>query len=151
MSESRRYNAHIIDQVEALVQEVGRRLDAIVGGDVDGGLLHRQYVVLSVVDAHESISIGNLGRLLGSAQSTISEMVARLDKAGLLTKGRGSPDGRLVTAKLTGRGRQRLRVHRGKARVALRSIVDKLDSVQRKRLELSLRYLVRVLRAAELR
>ena len=117
-----------IETVEELAQELMRQLDLLSGSKVQEDISYGQYKVISVIHNHGPISVGNLGRLVGSAQSTTSEMVARLTKAGLVTKVRGPYDGRVVMVELTDQGRQLMRRRRKRVREAYHTLFTKLTS-----------------------
>ncbi len=117
-----------IEAVEELAQELMRQLDLLSGSKVQEDISYGQYKVISVINNQGPISVGNLGRLVGSAQSTTSEMVARLTKAGLVTKVRGPYDGRVVMVELTDQGRQLMRLRRKRVRDAYQALFAKLGS-----------------------
>ncbi len=119
-----------IETVEELAQELMRQLDLLSGSKVQEDISYGQYKVISVIHNHGPISVGNLGRLVGSAQSTTSEMVARLTKAGLVTKVRGPYDGRVVMVELTDQGRQLMRRRRKRVREAYQTLFAKLSTVE---------------------
>lgn len=116
-----------IETVEELAQELMRQLDLLSGSKVQEDISYGQYKVISVIHNHGPISVGNLGRLVGSAQSTTSEMVARLTKAGLVTKVRGPYDGRVVMVELTEQGRQLMRRRRKRVREGYQSLFARLN------------------------
>ena len=101
------------EAVEEQAEELVRRLDLLSGGRGTDNISLGQYRVMAVINAHGTVSVGMLGKLVGSAQSTTSEMVARLTKTGLVSKVRGPDDGRVVLVELTEQGRQ-LMTHRKK-------------------------------------
>ena len=117
-----------IETVEELAQETMRQLDLLSGSKVQEDISYGQYKVISVIHNQGPISVGNLGRYVGSAQSTTSEMVARLTKAGLVTKVRGPYDGRVVMVELTDQGRQLMRRRRKRVREAYQTLFTKLTS-----------------------
>lgn len=117
-----------IEMVEEAAQELMRQLDLLSGSKVQEDISYGQYKVISVIHNHGPISVGNLGRLVGSAQSTTSEMVARLTKAGLVTKVRGPYDGRVVMVELTDQGRQLMRRRRKRVREAYQTLFGKLST-----------------------
>ncbi|MFO8072020.1 MAG: MarR family transcriptional regulator [Polyangia bacterium] len=117
----------MVDQVEEIAQDLMRRLDLLSGSKVQEDISYGQYKVLSVIHNHGPISVGNLGRQVGSAQSTTSEMVARLTKSGLVNKVRGPYDGRVVMVELTDQGRQLMRRRRKRVRESYQSLFDKLS------------------------
>lgn len=117
-----------IEAVEESAQELMRQLDLLSGSKVQEDISYGQYKVISVIHSHGPISVGNLGRLVGSAQSTTSEMVARLTKSGLVTKVRGPYDGRVVMIELTEQGRQLMLRRRKRVREAYNALFSRLSS-----------------------
>ena len=71
----------------------------------EAGLTPQRYLLLLAIKGSrgERLTIGDLSELLRSAQSTVTELVDRCEKAGLVARG-GAPDGRVVTVALTERG-----------------------------------------------
>lgn len=130
-----------IEVVEELAQELMRQLDLLSGSKVQEDISYGQYKVISVIHNHGPISVGNLGRLVGSAQSTTSEMVARLTKAGLVTKVRGPYDGRVVMVELTDQGRQLMKRRRKRVREAYQGLFGKLSGKEQETFIESLRKL----------
>ena len=120
-----------IEKVEEMAQELMRRLDLLSGSKVQEDISYGQYKVISVIHNHGPISVGNLGRLVGSAQSTTSEMVARLTKADLVTKVRGPYDGRVVMVELTDQGRQLMRRRRKRVREGYQTLFNRLTAPER--------------------
>ena len=139
-----------IERVEEMAQELMRRLDLLGGSKVQEDISYGQYKVISVINNHGPISVGNLGRMVGSAQSTTSEMVARLTKAGLVSKVRGPYDGRVVMVELTDQGRQLMRRRRKRVREGYQALFEKLAPEERDSFVRSLQSLDSLLsRAAE--
>jgi DNA-binding MarR family transcriptional regulator len=120
-----------IEKVEEMAQELMRRLDLLSGSKVQEDISYGQYKVISVINNHGPISVGNLGRLVGSAQSTTSEMVARLTKADLVTKVRGPYDGRVVMVELTEQGRQLMRRRQKRVREGYQILFNRLNPPER--------------------
>ncbi len=137
-----------VDQIEELAQELMRRLDLLSGSKVQEDISYGQYKVLSVIHNHGPISVGNLGRLVGSAQSTTSEMVARLTKSGLVTKVRGPYDGRVVMVELTDQGRQLLRRRRKRVREGYQTLFNRLSVGERDTFMNAVKQLDEILRKA---
>jgi DNA-binding MarR family transcriptional regulator len=134
-----------IETVEGLAQELMRQLDLLSGSKMQEDISYGQYKVISVIHNQGPISVGNLGRLVGSAQSTTSEMVARLTKAGLVTKVRGPYDGRVVMVELTEQGRQLMKRRRKRVREAYQALFAKISSDEQEGLVNSLRTLNSIL------
>jgi DNA-binding MarR family transcriptional regulator len=131
MDHSQENSLDPIEKVEDMAQELMRRLDLLSGSKVQEDISYGQYKVLAVIHNHGPISVGNLGRLVGSAQSTTSEMVARLTKADLVTKVRGPYDGRVVMVELTDQGRQLMRRRRKRVREGYQTLFNRLTPVER--------------------
>jgi DNA-binding MarR family transcriptional regulator len=126
-------NNESVEMVEEQAQELMRHLDLLIGNKVQDDLSFGQYKVMALIHAHGAISVGKLGRLVGSAQSTTSEMVARLTKSNLVAKVRGPYDGRVVMVELTDQGRQLMRRRRKIVRDAYQSLFDKLTVEDRRK------------------
>jgi DNA-binding MarR family transcriptional regulator len=120
-----------IDQAEELTRSVMGRLGVPVADDDDEGISGSKYRMMNVIDRFGPVSIGRIGTLVGSAQSTTSEMASRLMKAGLVEKVRGTRDGRVVTVTLTAEGRQLVRRRRRRNREALEALLGKLADTER--------------------
>ncbi len=119
--------ADSMEVVEEMAQELMRRFDLLSGSKIQEDLSYGQYKVLSVIHGNSPISVGNLGRLVGSAQSTTSEMVARLTRTGLVKKVRGPCDGRVVMVELTDQGRLLMRRRRKRIREAYQQLFARLS------------------------
>ena len=124
------------DGTEGLAHDLLRRLDLLAGASIHGDTSYSQYKVLSVIHNHGPITVGNLGKVIGSAQSTTSEMVARLSKSGLVQKLRGSPggnvtDGRVVTVEITDLGRQLVKRRRKHIHEGYLSLFNGMSPVER--------------------
>ena len=135
----------VVERVEEMAQEVMRRLDILSGNKIQNQISYGQYKVISVINNQGPISVGNLGRLVGSAQSTTSEMIARLTKSGLVTKVRGPYDGRVVVVDLTDQGRQLMRRRRGKIRESYHSLFGRLTKAEQDSFVASLKNLDEIL------
>lgn len=113
--------------LEEQTQDLMRQLDLLGGSRIQEDISYGQYKVLSVINGEGPISVGNLGRFVGSAQSTTSEMIARLTKAGLVTKVRGPYDGRVVMVELTEQGRNLMMQRRQAIYEGYQSLFEKLS------------------------
>ena len=137
-----------IEVVEELALELMRQLDLLSGSKVQEDISYGQYKAISVIHNHGPISVGNLGRLVWSAQSTTSEMVTRLTKANLVAKVRGPYDGRVVMVDLTDQGRQLMRRRRKRVREAYQGLFTKLGPAEQDSFVTALRSLNDILRKA---
>ena len=124
------------EEADGFVQELLLRLEILTDARVRDEISNSQYRVLLEIGRRETLSIGGLGKAIGSAQSTTSEMVARLAKAGLVRKLRGFPggtvaDGRIVMIELTDLGRKLVQQYRKRAHEWSRSLLGKMVPVDR--------------------
>lgn len=121
----------LVDEAGGLAHELLRRLDLLASANIHGDTSYSQYKVLSAIHNHGPITIGNLGKIVGSAQSTTSEMVVRLSKSGLVAKVRGQYDGRVATVEITDLGRLLVRRRRKRIHEGYMSLFDRLSPVER--------------------
>lgn len=149
MCQELQVNKESVELVEEQAQELMRHLDLLVGNKVQDDLSYGQYKVMALIHSHGSISVGNLGRLVGSAQSTTSEMVARLTKSNLVAKVKGPYDGRIVMVELTDQGRALMRRRRKIVRDAYQNLFDKLTVDDRRRFVDAIRVVNGILSAVE--
>jgi MarR family transcriptional regulator, organic hydroperoxide resistance regulator len=131
MSQETEEGADRAAQAGELAHGVMIRLELLNRASDHDGASYEQYRTAALVHDAGSISIGKLSHLLRSAQSTTSEMVARMMRAGLLSKARTSHDGRVVLVELTDKGRQLVRQRRKRVRAAYMVLLDKLDRAER--------------------
>lgn len=69
------------------------------------GLTYPQYLVLVVLGAHDEMLIKDVGRELRLDHATLSPLLRRLERDGLLTRRRSADDERAVVVALTDEGR----------------------------------------------
>ncbi len=69
------------------------------------GLTHPQYLVMLAMWEHEPLSVRALGRLLQLDPATLSPLLKRLERQGLLTRERSASDERVLAVALTPAGR----------------------------------------------
>ena len=69
------------------------------------GLTYPQYLVLVVLGAHDEMLIKDVGRELRLDHATLSPLLRRLERDGLLTRRRSADDERAVVVALTDDGR----------------------------------------------
>ena len=74
------------------------------------GLTYSQYVVMLVLWEHETMTLRKLGTMLHLDSATLSPMLKRLERAGLVTRERGADDERMLHVTITDAGR-RIRHH----------------------------------------
>jgi DNA-binding MarR family transcriptional regulator len=68
-----------------------------------------QYVVLSVLDEQDGISLSQLGQLLYFDNPTITGIMDRMERDGLVERRRIADDRRVINIFLTGQGRELLK------------------------------------------
>lgn len=69
------------------------------------GLTYPQYLVLVALWRDEQLTVSGIGGLLGLDSGTLSPLLKRMEAHGLVERTREAGDERLVTVRLTGRGR----------------------------------------------
>ena len=87
------------------------------------GLTADQFVVLTTLAEGDGVTQKELVRRTGSDANTMSEMLARLERRGLVSRERHATDGRARTVALTEQGREpmgRRQVRGPKAKISLR-------------------------------
>lgn len=130
-----------INSTEELAQEVMRQLDLLNGSKVQEDISYGQYKIISVINNHGPISVGKLGAYVGLAQSTTSEMVARLRKTGIVTKVKGPYDGRVVMVELTEQGRTLMHRRKDRVRKSYQELFSRLSLEEQRIFNESLRRL----------
>ncbi|AZZ60676.1 MarR family transcriptional regulator [Oenococcus sp. UCMA 16435] len=71
------------------------------------GLTYPQYLVLVILYEHDNLTVKRLGEYLKLDSGTITPLLKRMEKAGLLKRHRDSNDERIVYASMTSKGRQK--------------------------------------------
>jgi len=69
------------------------------------GLTYPQYLVLVALWSRDERRVGALGDELGLDTNTLTPLLKRMAEAGLITRSRSAEDERVVTVKLTDKGR----------------------------------------------
>jgi DNA-binding MarR family transcriptional regulator len=96
------------------------------------GLTHRQYTVLSAVDAHDGKSQTELVRITGIDRSTLADLVARLMAQGYLQRRRTKEDARMNAVKLTPIGKKALKAAQAGADDVDKKLLQLLAAADRK-------------------
>ena len=68
------------------------------------GLTYTQYVVLMVLWEHESMNVGQLGEILRLDAGTLTPLLKRLEKEGLVSRERSKEDERITIISITKKG-----------------------------------------------
>lgn len=92
------------------------------------GLTAAQLLVLKNVSAHEGLSVNALAAATFTHQSTVSEIVSRLELKGFVSRDRAADDGRRVEIHLTPNGRSVLAVNPSSASDRLMQAVKTLPA-----------------------
>ncbi len=70
------------------------------------GLTYSQYTVMLVLWEHHTLTLRELGAALHLDSGTLSPMLKRLERAGLVTRERGIDDERMLHVAITGQGKR---------------------------------------------
>lgn len=70
------------------------------------GLTYTQYIVMMVLWEKESVNVGQLGDLLHLDAGTLTPLLKRLEKAGLVTRQRSKDDERITIISITPEGEE---------------------------------------------
>jgi DNA-binding MarR family transcriptional regulator len=79
-----------------------------IRSDLSDGVTLRQTVLLAAIAEAEGASQSDLVRSTGVDRSTLAEMMARMEKRGLIVRSAAADDGRAKSVSLTRQGRRRL-------------------------------------------
>jgi DNA-binding MarR family transcriptional regulator len=118
--------------LERIGELVKRMLTSMRVPDDPADLTPTQLVVLSNLE-DGPVRVGVLATIIGAAQNTISEVVARLQRSGLVSKKRDPEDQRAVLVGLTSKGALALENRRASMRMAHRRVLEALSVQDRKR------------------
>lgn len=94
------------------------------------GIPGAQLWVLHEIAQVDGISVGALAQRLRLHQTTISNLLSRLEAAGLVHKGRAPEDQRIVQVHLTAAGRRRLKTVPDAARGLLPGVLERMSVAQ---------------------
>jgi len=113
------------------------------------GLTPTQAQVLVAVDASSEgwMAVGEIARVLGVAQPTVSDAVAALERKGMVARERLESDRRVVCVRLTERGARLARAEANGPEVLLRAI-EELDEAERDVFVKGLMKMIRSLQSA---
>jgi DNA-binding MarR family transcriptional regulator len=106
------------------------------------GLSGAQLFVLHTVAESPGLSLNDLAERTRTHQSSVSAVVARLRRSGLVDRSTAAEDARRAEIRLSARGRSRLRSAPRAAQERLIAAVDALAAPDRARLAVTLRRLV---------
>jgi DNA-binding MarR family transcriptional regulator len=101
-----------------------------VSSPADRGLSDAHYRVLACALANERMNVGDVGRVLSIARSSATEMVARMERDGLLAKVRLRPNSREIFLVPTDLGRGLVGKRRSQHQTALQKVLDRLSDAE---------------------
>jgi DNA-binding MarR family transcriptional regulator len=93
-----------------------------------------QHRVLVLLASEGDLTVGEVGDLLGVAQSNASRVVDRLQRLELVARKRGSEDGRVVRVALTGAGRAVVETVMAHRRTEIAAVLAKLPKTRAREL-----------------
>lgn len=94
--------SHLLRRAEQFASELFAR------SELHDGVTLRQTVLLAAIAEAEGASQSDLVRTTGVDRSTLAEMMARMEKKGLIAREAAADDGRAKSVSLTNEGRRRL-------------------------------------------
>lgn len=118
--------SHLLHRVQQLASD---RFSYLVG---ENGVTLRQYVVMTAVAETPGISQIDLVRSTGIDRSTLADLIARLERRGLIARKPSEADARANALELTEAGVETLTNARQHAKAADAAILDALPRTKRK-------------------
>lgn len=120
----------LIDALRALVrtQQISERANVSCCG-----MTVAQAATLQVLDLDGPMRLGDLGRRLGIAPSTLSRNVERIEARGWVERVPDPDDGRAFRLRLTGEGRERAREIERQNETSMRDLLAGLPEDRRRR------------------
>lgn len=94
--------SHLLRRAEQFAAEM------FAQSELRDGVTLRQSVLLAAIAESEGASQSDLVRVTGVDRSTLAEMMARMERRGLIARAAARDDGRAKSVRLTAQGRRRL-------------------------------------------
>jgi DNA-binding MarR family transcriptional regulator len=94
--------SHLLRRAEQFAAEM------FAQSELGDGVTLRQSVLLAAIAESEGASQSDLVRMTGVDRSTLAEMMARMERRGLIARAAARDDGRAKSVRLTAQGRRRL-------------------------------------------
>lgn len=94
--------SHLLRRAEQFATELFAR------SELHDGVTLRQTVLMAAIAEAEGASQSDLVRTTGVDRSTLAEMMARMERKGLIARAAAADDGRAKSVRLTNEGRRRL-------------------------------------------
>ena len=70
------------------------------------GLTYTQYIAMMVMWEHKSVTVKDMGKLLYLDSGTLTPMLKKMEKAGLIQRRRSEKDERIVIVTITAKGEE---------------------------------------------
>jgi DNA-binding MarR family transcriptional regulator len=105
----------------------------------------QQAETLQIIAERGAVSTSSLALALGIDPSTASRNLTGLERAGLITRKKGSDDGRQTDVRLTPRGKRTAESVAGESMQAFADLLDRLPRNDRQRISDALEALARTL------
>lgn len=126
------------NQLCFLFHRISRELDAAYRPLLaDLGLTYPQYLVMLCLWEREGLGVGELGERLDLDSGTLSPLLRRLERAGLVRRERETADERRVTIRLTADGRDLQERAAGIPEAIARCVVDDVAGYEAMKAELT--------------
>jgi MarR family transcriptional regulator, temperature-dependent positive regulator of motility len=135
---------HLLHRAQQRAEEV---FAALLGHD---HVTLRQFAVLAAVEERAGRTQTDLVRITGIDRSTLADMMARMERKGLIAREKSADDKRAKSVKLTGKGRTRLAEAAPHAIAADAALLDALPRNKRRAFLGTLEGLVAAIDAAAL-
>lgn len=110
-----------------------------------GDVTPQQAETLQIIAERGAVSTSSLALALGIDPSTASRNLTGLERAGLITRKKGSDDGRQTDVRLTPRGKRTAESVAGESMQAFADLLDRLPRNDRQRISDALEALARTL------
>lgn len=108
-----------------------------------------QFDALQILDRHENMTMGELCQRLYLASSTVTDLVQRMERAGLVQRDRDTTDRRLVRLTVLEEGRRVISEVIRERRAFLSEVLAQFTSEERAQVEAGLDHLLRVMLSVE--
>jgi DNA-binding MarR family transcriptional regulator len=105
--------------------------DLFARSELNDGVTLRQTVLMAAIAEAEGASQSDLVGITGVDRSTLAEMMARMEKRGLIARAAAADDGRAKSVRLTGEGRRSLNDALPAIRAVDRALLAALPASQR--------------------
>ena len=129
----------VLEQLRVVVRLAGAHSASLERAT---GVPGMQLWVLHEVAADDGLKVGELAQRLRVHQTTMSNLLRRLEARGLVRKGRSAHDGRVVHIHLAPAGRKALKRSPGTTRGLLPSVLDAMSATELRKIHQGLAVLL---------